>query len=641
MNVFSLMGTIALKGGPEVTKQLGDIDKKGEKTGSTLGKIAGGIAKAGLAIGAAAGAGLAALGGVAMKAAEATDRVDKMSQKIGISRQAFQEWDFVLSQNGMNVEQLQMGFKTLVAKMEEASTGAGKGAELFARLGVSATDSAGKLRTQEEVFKDTVRALQAMPDGAEKARMANELFGRSGSEMMPLLNGAAGSVDELTKKAHEMGLIMSNEAIDAGVKFTDTLDGLKRSLGTVFSKIGVEVMPIMQQLADWVIANMPTIQAVFNTVFTVIGDLIKEVGEIFKTYIIPALQDLWSWIEPHLPAIKSFFENTFNAIKYVIKEVVIPIIKEFVRVVKEWVENNKEKLTEIWNKFKDVFEKITEVIKLFVKWAKDFWDEWGETIKRLTKNTFDIIAETIDNALQIIGGIFDLFIGIFTGDWERAWEGIKNIFGGVFDQIKGMLKTALNNILAFFNTDLSALWTSVTGWFGKIYDGIAEKMNSIKTWINDTLNTIKEKFSSIGTSIKNVFVQAFEGMGTGIKSAINKIIEHINGLIRSFANGINNIANLANKVPGVNLPKVNVPQIPKLATGTNYVPKDMLAQLHEGEAVVPKRYNPAAGGKGQGSGNIVFERGAFEGMTLMNERDADKFGEMLVKKLKNLGVATT
>src|SRR5690606_14737850 len=117
---------------------------------------------------------------------------------------------------------------------------------------------------QETLFNEVMVALQNMEDGTEKARLANELLGRSGSELMPLLNGAAGSIDAMKQQARDLGLVISDDAVDAGVLFTDTMDQMKRSLGAVFTQIGAAVIPIFQKMADWILDHMPQIQAVFK-----------------------------------------------------------------------------------------------------------------------------------------------------------------------------------------------------------------------------------------------------------------------------------------------------------------------------------------------------------------------------------------
>ena len=102
MNIFTLMGTILV----DNTKANESLDKTSKEADSMMGKIGKGIgtvAKVGVAVGATVVAAGSAITGMAMEASQATDRIDKMSAKIGVSKQAFQEWDYILGQNGMDL----------------------------------------------------------------------------------------------------------------------------------------------------------------------------------------------------------------------------------------------------------------------------------------------------------------------------------------------------------------------------------------------------------------------------------------------------------------------------------------------------------------------------------------------------------
>lgn len=152
---------------------------------------------------------------------------------------------------------MQTGLKTLVERMDQSAQGTGKGAEAFEQLGLSATDLNGKLKSQELMFEETVKKLQEIPEGAEKSKLAFDLFGKAGLELMPLLNSAGGSVDDLKNKAKELGIVISDEAIDAGVQFTDQMDQMKRSLGSMATQIGVAAMPMFMNLSQYIMDNMP------------------------------------------------------------------------------------------------------------------------------------------------------------------------------------------------------------------------------------------------------------------------------------------------------------------------------------------------------------------------------------------------
>ena len=266
------------------TKASASLKDKFAKAGVKAAKVAKKVA-----VGVTAGA--VALGALVLKSAEATDRIDKMSQQIGMSRKGFQEWDYILSQNGMSIDSLKMGMKTLSTQLTQAIEGTGAGAEAFKKLGVSVKDSSGNVKSQETIFNESITALQGMKDGTEKAALAQQLFGRSGIELMPLLNGTADGVDTLKKKANDLGMVLSDKAIKAGVEFTDQLDTMKRVMGGVVSQIGVELMPILAEMMDWIMANMPTIKKVFKTVFDTIAKSIKWVMNN-SSWLIPILAGL-------------------------------------------------------------------------------------------------------------------------------------------------------------------------------------------------------------------------------------------------------------------------------------------------------------------------------------------------------------
>ena len=247
--------------------------RKLQKQAKDLSKeLGGGIKKAATICTAAVGAVAVATQQLVAKTMEAGDRVDKMSQKIGMSRKSFQEWDYVMSQNGSSVDVLETGYKKLATTMDGAIKGSKDSVATFKKLGVSIKDNNGALRSQEDVFNDSIRALQKIKNPTEKAILANKLFGKSAIELKPLLNQSADSVDALRKKANDLGMVMSDSAVDASVKMTDTMDTIKRSMGGLGLSIGAEFLPIIQEFSDKFIENMPKIK---NAVMPVVNGLIS------------------------------------------------------------------------------------------------------------------------------------------------------------------------------------------------------------------------------------------------------------------------------------------------------------------------------------------------------------------------------
>lgn len=244
-------------------KAQNDLTDFGNSTKSLGGELksfiggAGKVAVTGIAaVGTAAVGAAASVYKMATDAATTVDRIDKLSAKIGLSKEGFQEWDYILGQNGASIEGLQMGLKTLVLQMDSAASGTASAQETFQKLGLTWEDGNGKLKDQETMMNEVLFSLASMENGTEKARLATELFGRSGSELMPMLNNGAEGMEELREQAHNLGLIMSDETVNAGVHLGDTIDDVKKSFSAVVTKIGGEVMPVIQSLLDWLLQYM-------------------------------------------------------------------------------------------------------------------------------------------------------------------------------------------------------------------------------------------------------------------------------------------------------------------------------------------------------------------------------------------------
>lgn len=232
-------------------------------------KVAG---KAMLVLG---GATVTALGKITKETTETLDQIDKVSQRLGLSTEAYQKWNYVLSQSGVDITTMQVGLKTLtntVGKAEKAGSVAGTA---FEELGISIDDLKGASR--DKIFETTIKALQNVEDGTQKAILANKLFGKSGQNILPLLNQTNASTEELLNKAEELGLVIDSDTIQAGVNLTDTIDTLKRSMSALGMQIGATIIPYVQRFADYVIQHMPQIKKVVENVMNGIKKLASAV----------------------------------------------------------------------------------------------------------------------------------------------------------------------------------------------------------------------------------------------------------------------------------------------------------------------------------------------------------------------------
>jgi len=226
------------------------IDQNGVKSGlkemnsnirDTMGKLAS-FGKASLGVMAAAIGSIAAATGKWLKEA---DRIDKVSQQIGVTKETFQELDYVMKQNGTSIDAFSIGAKTLQENMKT-------NADVFKELGVEIKNTDGSMRKQDDVMKDVVRRFEGMEQGVEKSTLAQKVFGRSAQDLMPMLNQQSGSMDELIKKAHDMGAVMSDEAVTSAVALGDTIEDLKISLSSLLNSVIAPFIPAIQRVASWI-----------------------------------------------------------------------------------------------------------------------------------------------------------------------------------------------------------------------------------------------------------------------------------------------------------------------------------------------------------------------------------------------------
>lgn len=256
MDVFRMVGSVALEGADKVGSQLSTLDSKGKASS----KVFDALNKASKALAVGVGAVSASLAVMVNKTAQATDRVDKMSQKIGMSRKAYQEWDYILGQNGISVDGLQMSMKTLATQVESASKGNATAIQTFKKLGIEIRDVNGNIKDQETLFNETFSALASYGNETERTAMASTLLGRSATELAPAMNIGAEAISDLRDRAYDLGLVLSDDVIDAGVEFGDLMDDVKRSLSALTSNAMLPLMKVLSQITDKALGAFTKIQ---------------------------------------------------------------------------------------------------------------------------------------------------------------------------------------------------------------------------------------------------------------------------------------------------------------------------------------------------------------------------------------------
>lgn len=176
-------------------------------------------------------------------AAEYGDTIDKMSQKMGMSSDAYQEWDFVLQHCGASIESLKPAMKTL-------ATAAENGSDAFAQLGISQEQIAGM--SQEQLFDATIAGLQNVTDETQRTYLAGKLLGKGATELGPLLNTSADDVADMRAQVHDLGGVMGSDAVKAAAAYQDSLQNMQYAFSGLKNNISGGLLPTLTLIMDGV-----------------------------------------------------------------------------------------------------------------------------------------------------------------------------------------------------------------------------------------------------------------------------------------------------------------------------------------------------------------------------------------------------
>ena len=228
----------------KIEKELGGVGASaGTSFNKGFGSVLGGVGKATLGIAAAGAAGLATLGAGVVSASKDVasygDNIDKMSQKMGMSAQAYQEWDAVMQHSGTSMETMKSSMKTLASAAET-------GKDAFKELGISQEQIANM--SQEQLFEATISALQNVEDETQRTYLAGQVLGRGATELGALLNTSAEDTQAMRDRVRELGGVMSDDAVKASAAFQDQLQDMQTAFQGLSRNMVSEFLPDITQV---------------------------------------------------------------------------------------------------------------------------------------------------------------------------------------------------------------------------------------------------------------------------------------------------------------------------------------------------------------------------------------------------------
>lgn len=272
---------------------LSRLDKGVRNFGKGMQKFGDGVTAYGqtLSLFSAAITGAAAAAfGLAASAADAGDRVAKSARSAGVGAEYYQEMAFAMGQvTDLSQDELDKGLLTLSRRLGDAATGSKSAAAAFEAIGISQKDIASGSVTTEQAMDRLVAYLSESTDASTAAAVAADLFGKSGARMGAQMSGSAGEIAGLRDRAHELGIVMTDEALNASEAFGDKWSEVGTAVEGLKIKLANELLPI---LVDTLIP------AILDTIIPAIGTLITKVGEWIHWFgeLDPMIQQVVGWI---------------------------------------------------------------------------------------------------------------------------------------------------------------------------------------------------------------------------------------------------------------------------------------------------------------------------------------------------------
>ena len=463
-------------------------------------------------------------------------------------------------------------------------------------LGDSGTDVGKVLKEKtgksfQDLMKDgktTGDALKILKDYSKETGTAfNELWSSQEAEKaaMALLNDSAGDFNEtMGSMANVADLVGQGlEKMNTpSAKMAKALNRIKNSGIELGSVLLTTVAPYVEQFTKKVeeltekfnkmpdsqkkmVLVMLAVVASISPVLAIMGKLIKvfadgpiAVGNLMKGF--GKLQTAIAGINAPVVAIVAVIAVLVAAFTHLwntnenFRNNMIAIWDQIRDKISSFVDNVKERFSGLNISFEDI-----------VSTLKAIWDGFCEILAPVFEGAFAALADTITTVCDVLIGILDTFIGLFTGNWEQCWTGIQEVFGGIWEGIKAVLtdvlealKGVIDTFLGWFGTDLDTVWSEITStvesvwngivdFFASVWNGITSAASSawetIKNVISSALNTISSVMSSGWNAAKGVVTSAISGIRSVISSGLHSASSVVSSVLSGIKSRFSNIWN--------------------------------------------------------------------------------------------------
>lgn len=436
----------------ETESQLNKLESAANQSNAALNKIAavannlsGGarkVADATRGISIAAGGAAAGMLGMAVSAGAAADDINTLAKQSGFGTDEIQKWQYAADRMDVSVETIIGSARKMKKNMVSTSKDT---IAAWEELGVAVTDSNGELRDSTDVFYEAIAALSQVENETQRDTLAMQLFGKSADEMAGIIDDGGAALREMGAEAQASGLILSQDALNGANAFNDGLDTLKAKAQQAFFSSGAalaeNLLPMLDSLVDKMSGVLSWIASLDGETLTMIGTVLLAIAAI-------------SPIAGIISKITGSIQLVTQAINFLIANPIVLLIVAIVALV-VLIATKGDEIQAILQKVDNFLQNV-----FATDWTKIFGPVLGNILNGFFKNVKNIW----DSIKRIFSGVIDFIRGVFTGDWERAWKGVQDIFGGLFNGLVALAKAPLNGIIGLLNMAIGAINSLINGF---------------------------------------------------------------------------------------------------------------------------------------------------------------------------------
>lgn len=522
-------------------------DEASEKVEGVSSKIKNGLGKAAkvgaAAVGAVTTAATTMYAGMTKAAGEVAtygDNVDKMSQKMGMSAEKYQEWDAVMQHSGTSMETMKASMKTLANAAETNS-------DAFQKLGISQKDL--QSMSQEELFEKTISSLQNVESTTERTYLAGKLLGRGATELGALLNTSAEDTQKMRDRVHELGGVMSDDAVKASARYQDSLQDMQTSFTGLKNNLVSQFLPGMATVMDGIGSLLAgedgaqkTLENGINDIFSTFNELLPKASGIIETLF----SSIFTAITNNLPT----FIKSGTDIILKLANGIITALPELVTAATEIIVNLANGIS---SALPELIPTIVDVVLQIVSTLTD-----PDTLNNLLNAAVTLItslATGLINALPvllqqapvIIGNLITAINAMLPKILQMGITIIISVVQGLVSALPKIVKAApqiITSVVRGFSGSISSLLQIGRDIISEVGDGFSAAVDGARDWgrdmIDNFISGIQEMWNSLVSTVSNTAqkVRDILGFSEPKKGPLSNFHTYAPDMMKLFAKGI-------------------------------------------------------------------------------------------------------